>query len=109
MHCERQARALIESDPEGGTVEVQGELLTQQYFDGLAKEVDEMLQVWGCVGGSVGMCGEVWGCVGGEVCEEVCVGEVFTEALRLACSRLPPVGPTHLFLLTNRIRKCEPC
>ena len=44
VHCERQARALM--DESGGAIsEAQGELLTQEYFDGLAAEVDEMLQV----------------------------------------------------------------
>ncbi|GAX74437.1 hypothetical protein CEUSTIGMA_g1886.t1 [Chlamydomonas eustigma] len=48
VHCERQAKHLVE-ESSGGIMEAQGELLTQQYFDSLAAEVDEMLQEAGVV------------------------------------------------------------
>jgi hypothetical protein len=44
VHCERQARVLVESSS-GAVMESNGELLTQKYFDGLAAEVNELLQV----------------------------------------------------------------
>jgi hypothetical protein len=43
VHCERQAAAAV--DAGGGALRsVQGELITQGYFDGLAAEIDELLQ-----------------------------------------------------------------
>ena len=44
VHCERQAAAVVAA---GGAAlqAVQGELITQGYFDNLAAEIDELLQV----------------------------------------------------------------
>jgi hypothetical protein len=43
VHCERQAAAAVNAG--GGALRsVQGELITQGYFDGLAAEIDELLQ-----------------------------------------------------------------
>jgi hypothetical protein len=38
----------VVEESSGSIVEAQGELLTQQYFDSLAVEVDELLQVLDC-------------------------------------------------------------
>ena len=44
VHCERQAAAAVVAG--GGALQaVQGELITQGYFDNLAAEIDELLQV----------------------------------------------------------------
>ena len=44
VHCERQAAAAVAAG--GGALQaVQGELITQGYFDNLAAEIDELLQV----------------------------------------------------------------
>ena len=49
VHCERAARAFVAAS--GGAVEeIQGELLSQQYFDEVAVEVRELLQQQGRVG-----------------------------------------------------------
>lgn len=37
---------LIVEEAGGSVLEAQGELITTQYFDSLAAEVDDMLQVW---------------------------------------------------------------
>lgn len=47
-HCERQARLLVEESG-GEMAEVQGEIISNAYFDGLAAEVNEMLQESGVV------------------------------------------------------------
>ena len=45
-HCERQAQQAVEQS--GASMQiVQGEIITSAYFDGLAAEVDELLQVRG--------------------------------------------------------------
>ena len=47
-HCERQARLLVEES--GGEMsEVQGEIISNAYFDGLAAEVNEILQESGVI------------------------------------------------------------
>ncbi len=44
VHCERQAQLAIEESK--GTLQlIQGELIMQSYFDSLAAEVQETLQV----------------------------------------------------------------
>ncbi|KAG1674314.1 hypothetical protein FOA52_013503, partial [Chlamydomonas sp. UWO 241] len=48
VHCERQAKNLVQAS-KGDMIEAQGELITQMYFDGLAAEVNEMLQDSGMV------------------------------------------------------------
>lgn len=48
IHCERQSAAAVADS--GGSIQlVQGELITVNYLDGLAAEIDENLQVmmWG--------------------------------------------------------------
>ncbi|WIA28131.1 hypothetical protein OEZ86_010705 [Tetradesmus obliquus] len=42
-HCEKQA-SLIVSESAGKVMEAQGELITTQYFDSLAAEIDDLLQ-----------------------------------------------------------------
>ena len=44
VHCERATEAVVR-EAGGSVVAAQGELFTQAYFDGLAAEVDELLQV----------------------------------------------------------------
>ncbi|KAI8468856.1 MAG: hypothetical protein J3K34DRAFT_294179 [Monoraphidium minutum] len=48
-HCEKQA-ALIVAESGGAVVEAAGELMTTQYFDALAAEVDDLLQESGVLG-----------------------------------------------------------
>ena len=43
-HCERQAQQAVEQS-RGSMQIVQGEIITSAYFDGLAAEIDELLQV----------------------------------------------------------------
>lgn len=45
VHCERQAAAAVAAGGGGALQAVQGELITQGYFDNLAAEIDELLQV----------------------------------------------------------------
>lgn len=47
-HCERQVRSII-TEANGSVVEAQGELITTQYFDALAAEVNELLQESGVI------------------------------------------------------------
>lgn len=49
VHCERAARAYVAAS-RGAVEEIQGELLSQQYFDDVAVEVRELLQQQGRVG-----------------------------------------------------------
>ena len=49
VHCERAARAYVAAS-RGAVEEIQGELLSQQYFDEVAVEVRELLQQQGRVG-----------------------------------------------------------
>ena len=44
LHCERAARQAV-ADSNGQLRLVQGELITAEYFDNLAAEIDEILQV----------------------------------------------------------------
>jgi hypothetical protein len=48
VHCERQVATII-SESAGSVVEAQGELITTQYFDSLAAEVNELLQESGVI------------------------------------------------------------
>jgi len=49
VHCERRARALAE-DPSNRISLVEGELITPEYFDAVAAEVDEELRESGVIG-----------------------------------------------------------
>ena len=44
LHCESQAFRAVE-EGKGSLQNVQGELITQAYFDSVAAEVNELLQV----------------------------------------------------------------
>ena len=44
VHCDRAARQAV-ADSQGQLKIVQGELITVEYFDTLAMEIDEILQV----------------------------------------------------------------
>ena len=44
LHCERAARQAV-AESNGQLRLVQGELITAEYFDNLAAEIDEILQV----------------------------------------------------------------
>ncbi|GFR49317.1 hypothetical protein Agub_g11343, partial [Astrephomene gubernaculifera] len=43
IHCERQAAAIV-AESSGAVMEVQGELITTQYFDSIAAEINDQLQ-----------------------------------------------------------------
>lgn len=43
VHCERQAAAIV-AESGGSVLEVNGELITAQYFDVIAAEIDDQLQ-----------------------------------------------------------------
>ncbi|KXZ55512.1 hypothetical protein GPECTOR_2g1061 [Gonium pectorale] len=43
VHCERQAAAIV-AESAGGVLELQGELITSQYFDSIAVEINDQLQ-----------------------------------------------------------------
>eukprot|EP00955_Chlamydomonas_euryale_P018806 200682-Chlamydomonas_euryale.AAC.1 len=82
VHCERQARALVQASP-GDVFEAQGELITQQYFDGLAAEVNEMLQVWaGARRTTSGTAGEGVGGRGSARFARKKMLQVWTDAMR---------------------------
>lgn len=44
VHCERQGAALV-AESDGAVMEAQGELITTQYFDSIAAEINDLLQV----------------------------------------------------------------
>lgn len=44
VHCEKQAQSFVE-ECNGQVQIIQGELMTTEYFDGVAAEVEELLQV----------------------------------------------------------------
>ena len=46
VHCEREAAAAVEAAA-GAMRSVQGELITTAYFDSIAAEIDETLEVRG--------------------------------------------------------------
>lgn len=47
LHCERAAKQAV-AESNGQLRIVQGELITAEYFDNLAAEIDEILQVSSC-------------------------------------------------------------
>lgn len=48
VHCDRAALEVV-SDSAGAVVAIQGELITRSYFDGLAREVNDLLHESGQV------------------------------------------------------------
>ena len=58
-HCERVAMQAV-AGSSGQLQLLQGELLTQGYFDALAEEVDDLLQV--CVLSAAAPVRTLWGC-----------------------------------------------
>ena len=65
-HCERQAQQAVEQS--GGSMQiVQGEIITRGYFDGLAAEVDELLQVRD-LGNMTHSCSSLYACKAGMLC-----------------------------------------
>ena len=59
LHCERAAMQAV-AGSSGQLQLVQGELLTQGYFDSLAEEVDDLLQVCGI--SAAAPVRRLWGC-----------------------------------------------
>ncbi|PNH08080.1 E3 UFM1-protein ligase 1 [Tetrabaena socialis] len=49
VHCDRQAAAIV-AESGGAVMEVQGELITTQYFDAIAAEINDHLQEAGQLG-----------------------------------------------------------
>ena len=44
FHCEKQAAAIV-AESHGAVMELHGELLSNHYFDSIAAEIDDLLQV----------------------------------------------------------------
>lgn len=89
LHCEAAAAAVVE-DGAGELLAAQGELFTSDYFDGVAAEVEELLQARGQHGGGATLGVKARAHSAGEWCSRCAPGG---REARTACASLPSCRP----------------